>query len=156
MKLTICGSIAFYDQMEALKTELEKRGHEVLIPLLSKDAPDYGSDRKIYFGKYIEDNGGIDAFPPTHSIWDVKRGAIKDHFEKIEWSDAIVVANHEKRGVEGYIGGNTLIEIALAFYLGKKIYIQNPISSELSYKQEIYGMNPVLLEGNLEAIPVLA
>ena len=152
MKLTVCGSITFYGEMENLKTDLETRGHEVLIPLLALDAPEANGDRKIHFGTYIEQHGGMDAFPPDHVIWTRKEGAIKDHFQKIEWSDAVVIANYDKRGIQGYIGGNTLIEIGIAFYLKKPIYILNPISSELTYRQEIYGMKPVLLNGDLERI----
>jgi len=152
MKITVCGSIAFYSEIEKLKEELETRGHEVAIPRLDKIVPQYSNDRKINFMEYIENNGGIDAFPPEDPIWTAKYDALNDHFRKIEWADAIIVANHKKRGVEGYIGGNTLIEIGLAFYLKKVIYILNPISSELSYKQEIYGMKPVLLDGDLNLI----
>jgi ABC-type sugar transport system substrate-binding protein len=151
MKITVCGSIAFYSEMEKLKAELEENDHEVLIPLLNEETS-YGNDRKIYFAKYIEENGGIDAFSPIDPIWISKQNAMNDHFQKIEWADAIVVANHEKRGVKGYIGGNTLIEIGLAFYLKKDIYILNPISSDISYKQEIYGMKPVLLNGKLDLL----
>lgn len=154
MKLTLCGSIAFYAEMEALQQELEARGHEVLIPLLAREIPKYGTGRKIYFGKYIEENGGIDAFPPTDEIWQIKHDAISGHFKKVEWGDGVLVANYEKRGLDGYIGGNTLIEIGVAFYLGKKIYILNPISSEITHKQEIYGMQPILLNGDLDLIPV--
>jgi len=151
MKVTLCGSIAFYNQMEELKHNLEDKGHEVYIPLLNNEPPkEMGDGKKIYFGQYIEDKGGMDSFNQDHEIWDLKGKAIQDHFEKIEWCEAILVVNHEKRGLEGYIGGNTLIEIGLAFYLKKKIYILNDISSELSYKQEIYGMKPIFLEVNLD------
>jgi hypothetical protein len=153
MKITICGSIAFYTEMEAAAAALREQGHEVLIPLLRNEIPEMGGDRKIYFGKYIEDNGGVDAFPAGHALWDLKASAIRDHFEKIEWCDAILVTNYEKRGVPGYVGGNTLIEIGLAFYLNKKIYILSDISSSLSYKQEILGMKPVMLDGDLARIP---
>lgn len=153
MKITVCGSIAFYQEMEELKISLEANGHEVYIPLLSNEAPaEMGGGNKIYFGQYIEDNGGIDAFPIGHQIWDLKEKAIRDHYNKIDWCDAIIVSNHEKRGIAGYIGGNTLIEIGVAFYLNKKIYILNPISSELSYRQEIYGMKPVMLAGDISLI----
>lgn len=136
--------------METLRDELLALGHEVKIPELSLEAPEkFGGGKKLYIGRYVEENGGIDAFPPEHDIWDLKEAATNDHFEKIEWGDAILVVNHEKRGVPGYIGGATLVEIGLAFYLNKPIYVLNPISSELSYKQEIYGMRPVLLDGNL-------
>lgn len=136
-----------------MKARLEEMGHEVLIPKLDMEAPaEYGGGKKIYFGGYIEENGGMAAFPPEHSIWELKRNAINDHFKKIEVGDAVIIANHDKRGIIGYIGGNTLIEMGLAFYLNKPIYILNPISDELSYKQEIYGMNPVLLDGDLDKI----
>ena len=91
-------------------------------------------------------------FPGDHEIWDLKRDAISDHFEKIEWCDAILVANYEKRGIEGYIGGNTLIEMGLAFYLKKPIYVLYSISSEMSYKIELLSMKPIMLDGNLEKI----
>ncbi len=153
MKITLCGSIAFYSEMEQIKIALENKGHEVFIPLLSNEAPsDMGGGKKVYFGQYIEDNGGIDAFPPDHQIWNLKGKAILDHFKKIEWCDAILVCNYEKKGVGGYVGGNTLIEIGVAFFLNKSIYILNPISSSLSYKQEIYGMKPVFIGGNINQI----
>ncbi len=152
MKITVCGSIAFYKEMEELKDVLKAKGHEVLIPLLRNEIPEMGGDRKIYFSKYVEENGGMDSFPPDHPLWDIKESAIRDHYEKIEWADVIVVANHEKRGIQGYVGGNTLIEIGVAFFLKKPIYILNPVSSELSYKQEILGMKPILLNGNLDLI----
>lgn len=136
--------------MELARDELVKKGHEVKIPELSLEVPqEYGGGKKVYLGKYIVQNGGIDAFPAGHKIWDLKEGAINDHYEKIDWCDGILVVNYEKRGITGYVGGNTLIEIGVAFYLKKKIYIVNPVSSEISYKQEIMGMKPVMLDGNL-------
>lgn len=153
MKITICGSIGFYKEMETARDELVKYDHEVKIPELAFEVPqEFGGGKKVYFGQYIEQNGGIDSFPADHKIWDMKEGAINDHFEKIDWCDAILVINHEKRGIGGYIGGNTLIEIGVAFYLKKKIYIQNFVSSELSYKQEIMGMKPVILDCDLSKI----
>lgn len=153
MKITICGSIAFYSEMEKIKEALEVNGHEVFIPLLNNEAPvEMGGGKTIYFGKYVEDNGGIDAFPPDHELWNLKENAIRDHYEKIEWCDAIIISNHEKKGIEGYIGGNTLIEMGVAFFLKKPIYILNPVSSELSYKQEIYGMKPTFLNGDVSTI----
>jgi len=153
MKITICGSIGFYKEMESTRDELVKYGHEVKIPKLALEVPqEFGGGKKVYFGQYIEQNGGIDAFPAGHDIWNMKEGAINDHYEKIDWCDGILVVNHEKRGVTGYVGGNTLIEIGVAFYLKKKIYIFNPVSSELSYKQEILGMKPVIINGDLSLI----
>lgn len=153
MKITICGSIGFYPEMESVRDQLLRLGHEVKIPELALEVPEkFGGGKKVYFGKYIEENGGIEAFPAGHEIWSLKEGAIKDHYEKIDWAEVILVVNHKKRGIDGYIGGNTLIEIGVAFYSKKPIYILNPVSSELSYKQEILGMKPVFLNGDLSRI----
>lgn len=153
MKITLCGSIGFYKEMELARDELVMKGHDVRIPELRLEVPEeYGGGKKVYFGQFIEQNGGIDVFPPGHKIWDMKEGAINDHYQKIDWCDAVLVINHEKRGIQGYIGGNTLIEVGVAFYLKKKIYILNPVSSELSYKQEILGMKPIIIGGDLSRI----
>lgn len=153
MKITICGSIGFYKEMEMVHDELVRFGHEVKIPELALEVPEeFGGGKKVYFGQFIEQNGGIDAFPVGHKIWDLKEGAINDHYKKIDWCDAILVVNHEKRGILGYVGGNTLIEIGVAFYLKKKIFILNSVSSELSYKQEIMGMKPLIIDGDLSKV----
>lgn len=139
--------------MEEIRNQLSALAHEVKIPELAEEVPPkFGGGRKVYFGQYIEENGGMDAFHVGHEIWDMKESAIRDHYKKIDWADAILVINHEKRGICGYVGGNTLIEIGVAFYSKKPIYILNQISSELSYKQEILGMKPVMLDGKLELI----
>ncbi len=153
MRVTICGSIAFYSEMEEAEQVLKAAGHDVKLPLLALEAPrEMGGGKTVYFGKYIEDNGGTDAFPAGHSVWNMKGDAILAHYEKIEWCDAILVINPEKRGVAGYVGGNTLIEIGVAFYLKKPIYLLNPVSSELTCKQEIMGMKPIELHGDLNLI----
>lgn len=136
--------------MESARDELVKYGHDVKIPELALEVPqEFSEGKKVYFGQCIEENGGIDAFPAGHEIWSLKENAINDHYEKIDWCEGILVINHEKRGIKGYIGGNTLIEIGVAFYQKKKIYILNSVSSELSYKQEIMGMKPTILNGDL-------
>lgn len=153
MKITICGSIGFYQEMEAARDGLIELGHKVKIPELALEVPkEFGGGKKVYFSQFIEQNGGIDAFPAGHQIWNLKEGAIKDHFDKIKWGDCILIINHEKRGISGYVGGNTLIEIGIGFYLKKKIFILNPVSSELSHKQEIMGMKPVILNGDLSKL----
>lgn len=150
MKITICGSIGFYKEMESARDQLLELAHEVKIPELALEVPqEFGNGKKVYFGQYVEENGGMNAFPVGHKLWDLKEGAIRDHFEKIKWADVILVINHEKRGITGYVGGNTLIEIGVAFYFKKPIYILNPVSSDLLYKQEILGMKPVILNGDL-------
>ena len=146
MKITICGSIAFQDEVLSVKEKLEKLGHEVKVwPLKLEDgkgqlisAKEYYKIRKI-------------AADDEKWVWDRKAEAVLRHFNKVDWSDAILVANYDKNDVKGYIGGNTLMEIGLAFFLKKKIYLLNQIP-ELSYKEEILGVKPIILNGDLTKI----
>lgn len=120
MKITLCGSMVFLDAMKALEADLVARGHEVQRPdvFWPKDAA---------------------LCPP-----DKKAAAIREHFSKVAWSEAVVVVNPEKRGVTGYIGGNTLMEMALAFHLGKLIYLTHDVP-DISYREEILGMLPKMV-----------
>ena len=73
---------------------------------------------------------------------------IRSHFEKIEWANAILVTNYEKNNIANYIGPNTLMEMGLAFYLKKPIYLLNPIP-DCPWKEEILGVEPVVINGDL-------
>jgi hypothetical protein len=78
-------------------------------------------------------------------LWDKKHDLILDHFKKIEWAEAILVLNHDKNGVVGYIGGNTLMEMGLALHLDKKIFMTNQVP-DVSYKEEILGIKPIVIK----------
>lgn len=62
--------------------------------------------------------------------------------------------NNEKNGVLGYIGGNVLMEMTIAFHFKKPIFIVNDISEDLPLKEEVYGMQPVFLNGDLSKIKI--
>lgn len=81
----------------------------------------------------------------------IKHDLIKDHYYEIKNSDAILVINEDKKDIKNYIGGNSLIEIAFAHILEKKIFLLNPIP-QMNYIDEIIAMNPVVLNGNLTKI----
>lgn len=146
MKITICGSIAFYEKMQETKKKLEELGYEVDIPPRElKD--DNGKIISVQEYYKIRKEGSED----EKWIWERKKWAIKEHFNKVVWADAILVLNYEKNNVSGYIGANTLIEMGLALHLDKPIYLLNPIP-EISYKEEILGMQTIVIDGNLENI----
>ena len=146
MKITLCGSIAFIDEMSAAKRELVAMGHEVKMPPTEiidgegklMDVKEYYAIRKA-------------ATTQDGWIWDRKAMAMKLHFDKVMWADAIVVLNHTKNNVAHYIGANTLLEMGLAFHHGKKIYLLNPIP-QLSYTEEILGMKPEIIHGDLRML----
>lgn len=146
MKITICGSTAFYDEMQKTKKELEESDHKIEIPapLVENENGKLIPIKEFYKIKKTSHNS-------DYWVWNKKAERIKSYFDKVAWSDAILVLNYKKNNIKGYIGGNTLLEMGLAFYLGKKIYLLNPVP-EISYKEEILGMKPIILEGDLTII----
>jgi len=146
MKITLCGSIAFQDKILSLKEKLERLGHGVKIwsSEVKKENGQLISVQEYYKIRHAASND-------EKWVWDRKAEAILEHFDKVAWSDAILVANYDKNNVKGYIGGNTLMEIGLAFFLKKKIYLFNEVP-ELPYKEEILGVRPVILNGDLSKI----
>ncbi|VVB80895.1 Uncharacterised protein [uncultured archaeon] len=146
MKLTLCGSIAFYDQMLEIKEKLEQQGHEVKLPPTEiKDENGKMIPVKEYYQKRkaeINNNSWV---------WIRMSEAMKNHLNKVEWSDAILVTNFEKNNISGYIGANTLLEMGLAFHLDKKIFLLKHIP-EISYKEEILGMKPTVINEDLGKI----
>lgn len=84
----------------------------------------------------------------------VENDVMRSCFKQIEDSDAILVLNHEKNGIPGYVGGNTLMDIGLATYLNKKIFILNPLPSEdqIRYVHEIKLVRPFVLDGDISRI----
>ena len=143
MKITLCGSIAFYVKMLEIKSKLEQMGHEVKLP--PAEIPDENGKMipiKDYYEKRKKETD-------TNSwIWDRKQDAIRWHFQKVDWSDAVLILNYDKNSVSGYIGPNTLMEMGIAFYLNKKILLLKDIP-EIIYKEEILGMKPIVIDGDL-------
>ena len=146
MKITLCGSIAFIDEMDAVRKELESMGHEVQMPPLEIVGEDGAMmPVKEYFAirKAAADNATW--------VWEKKAEVMMHHFSKIVWADVILVLNYDKGGVANYIGANTFLEMGAAFFLNRKIYLLNPIP-EISYKEEILGMWPTVIEKVLTRI----
>jgi hypothetical protein len=135
MKIMICGSMAFAREMLEAKAGLEGMGHEVMI---TSDAEDCVGN------------------PGLNEDWEhcLKKNIDKECFDKVAESDAILVMNYQKGGIEGYVGGATLMEIGLARHLDKKIFLlHDPPSEEaLRYAFEIRLTKPVILGGELSRI----
>jgi translation elongation factor EF-Ts len=132
MKITICGSIKFYDDMVKIQGQLEKKGHEVFMPVKAAGV-DY----------WAEDNTSRVQAKKTLEL-------INEHFFKIEKSDAILVVNITKGDIKNYIGANTFLELGFAHYLGRKIYLLNPIPDQPYIIDEILTIDPVVLEGSVD------
>lgn len=146
MNITICGSIAFYDEMLNIKKNLEELGHQVKLPLPEvKDENGNMITVKEYYAKRKAETDD------RSWIWDKKEEVMRLHFQKIEWSDAVLILNHDKNNIPNYVGANTLLDMGLAFHLNKKLFLLNDIP-EISYKEEILGMKPVVISQDLTKI----
>ncbi|PIR13258.1 hypothetical protein COV49_02860 [Candidatus Falkowbacteria bacterium CG11_big_fil_rev_8_21_14_0_20_39_10] len=122
------------DMLEAKKA-LEAMGHIVYVPKTAKKCVS-NPHLNIDFKFVLENN------------------CMMDHFNKIKKSDAILVINKRRQGHDGYIGGSTLMEIAVAKFLGKTIFILNKLPSEnkISYIFEVKVAQPIILNGDLSKI----
>lgn len=137
MTITICGSLTFAKQMKKIKDFLERKRHQVFVPPL--------------MNRYL--NGRLKKSKIPEKEAEKKRhyNLIRIHFEAIKKSDAILVLNYKKNKIEGFIGGNTFLEMGFAHVLDKKIYLLNPIP-KMDYTSEILAMKPIVLNGDLKKL----
>lgn len=133
MKIIICGSISAADEILEVQKRLQNKGHEVEIPQ----------------GVKYKELRTIDSPVEEKAEMKIKHDLIRGYYEKIKLADIVLVVNPEKNGIQGYIGGNTLIEMAFAHVLNKKLYVLYDIP-DLLYTSEILATQPLLLRSNLD------
>lgn len=136
MRIVIAGSMQFADQMMDVKHQLERVGHQVEVSGETERMVGKTDDQKeeIKLGlKFGHD-------------------AIKKFWQKMEGADALLVLNYDKHGTKNYVGGNTLMDMALAYHWNQRIFLLNPIPDIKSYRTEIEAMNPVVINGDLGKI----
>lgn len=131
-EIAVCGSMDFYEQMDSIRRQLEELGFTVTIPAPEEVKIDYSAVSDEELGR-------------------VKKQFIDQHLVKIRRAEAILVANLVKRGVSGYVGANTLMEVAFAYALGKRIYLLHP-PGEQSCRPELLGMDPKVIDGDLKRL----
>ena len=136
MIITICGSMQFHKEMLEAKQSLEERGHTVYIP-----SGAYDTSKNEFYADSEEEKIN---FKIEHDL-------IHEHFHEIDKAEAILVLNYDKKGVTGYVGGNTFLEMGYAFGLGKKIYLLYPVP-DMDYKVEMHSMRPIVLDGDLSRL----
>ncbi len=106
--ISICGSMQFFRQMEELKSVLKSKDFFVYLP-------------------EVEESNDYYAQLPDAKKAKAKRKFIDAHLDKIRRSTSILVANYQKHGIPGYVGANTLMEIAFAYALNEKnLLTQSP------------------------------
>lgn len=132
-KIIICGSISAAEEILEVRQRLEAYGHEVEIPEGVKNVQLRGRT-EVSISEKAEDK--------------IKHDLIRCYYEKIKNYDSVLIVNPEKRGVPGYIGGNSFLEMGFAHVLGKNLYVLYPLP-ELPYSAEMLAMQPIILDGDL-------
>jgi len=136
MKITICGSMTCSKKMAEIEKKLLERGRDIVLPPHTKEYAEFDSLEKMH-NESVKNK--------------IKEDLIRDYFNKIKNSDAILVVNEKRHNIDGYIGGNAFLEMGFAHVLNKKIFLLNDIP-DVSYKDEIEAMQPIILGGDLTKI----
>lgn len=140
--IVICSSASFYAQVLEVEKQLKELGFKVLIPLIAKTMRKSGDFKVNTYKTWFDDPN------------DYKKKAYltQRHFNEVKKGDMVLVLNYKKNNKDGYIGGAVLCEMAIAFNFKKPIYILNKIDESSSFKEEILGMFPVVINRDLSKI----
>lgn len=140
--IVLCSSANFYQHVNELADQLDELGFTAVVP--------HNAAEMRKSGNY--DTTAVKTWYDNPSDFDKKAQYMRWHFDEIAKGDAILVVNDTKHDVDGYIGSNVLLEMGLAFYLKKPIFILNQVDTTLANYEEVYGMTPVFLDGDLHKV----
>jgi len=136
MKIGIIGSMQYTEKMLEVRDRLINLGHEAFVTKL----------HEAFIGKSDEEKERIKIHQKNNM------DAIREFWNAMQGADAVLVLNLDKRGINNYIGGNTLMEIGFAHVLNQKIFLYNPIPEIPYYKTEIEAVKPIIINGDLTKI----
>jgi len=142
MKIAICASLDFTNEVKETADKLTENGHEVIIPVTSEMI----LNNKVSLEQIKKEKSNGEIYKRM-----IKQNSIKRYCKIIESADAILVLNFDKKGVRNYIGGNVFLEMGFAHIIDKKIFLLNDIPDTF-YKDEIKAMQPIVLHGDLSKI----
>jgi len=136
MKIGVAGSMQFNNEMIKTCEELEKLGHETFMSKFKDN----------YIGKTAEEIEKL----KLRDKYD--NDAIREFWEPMKDSDALLILNYDKHGIKNYIGGNAFLEMGFAHVLNQKIFLLNPIPDMPYYGTEIIAIKPIVINGDLGKI----
>lgn len=139
MKIFISSSMTFTPQILKTKMKLEKIGFHVLIPLETEN-----------LAKDVE---SIETFKVDLKNAH-KTDILRKNFQEVAKADALLTLNLDKRGIRGYVGPSALMEMGIAYHLGKKLFLwqEVPHWDEVPWGYEVRMMQPTILHGDLTMI----
>lgn len=132
--IALCSSVSFYRQMVGVKHELQQLGWSVLMPKLAELMEESGD---FEFLSYQEQ---FDATAPQR-----KGELMRAGFANVASAECTLVLNYEKHGQVGYIGPNVLMEMAVAYHLGKPLYCLFDLPEQSPFSDELHGMQPTII-----------
>lgn len=141
-KIAICSSAKFYTEIIALSYKIADLGIEAVLPNTAEKMKQEGRENDEATTDWATSSLGYHG----------KSEFIRAHFDEITGCDAILVANYDKHGQANYIGPNVLMEMAVAFYLHKPVYILNDIPEQSLLLDEILGLEPAFLKGDTDSL----
>lgn len=140
--ITLCSSAQFYKHVNELADKLEEMGYTALVPGNAKKMRASGNYDVAQHKTWFDNPGDFGK----------KREFMDAHFKEVEKADAVLLVNDEKHGKPGYIGPNGLMEMAVAYFLKKPIYVLNDVDKDNSVYEEVYGMGCVILHGDISKV----
>jgi hypothetical protein len=136
MIIGIIGSMHFSEKMIEVAEELKRGGH---TPLLSNFVHEFP-------GKDDEEK------ERTKLRQKFESDAMRRDWTTMSSADALLVINLRRHGIDNYIGGNTLFELAAGYFSGKRIYLLNPVPDIGYYDTELKAIDPIILDGDISKI----
>lgn len=133
MKICICSSLSFPDEVNAVAWQLTKLGHEVLLP-------------NGIVNRLIEQPN----FDPTQAKIDTD--SCHKHVDKIRAADVVLICNYTKNGIENYIGANTFAEIFVAKYFDKPIFSLHALPDMPYIHEELQSFGVINLDNDVSKI----
>ena len=135
----ICGSMTFVNEMVKAKEELEDLGHKIFLPCDTDECmknPNLIDDLNADYKHLTENN------------------ILKKCFKLVADSNAILLLNYPKNGTDGYIGTSSLMELGIAYHLGKKLFLLHdiPDPNDARWAHEVRVMRPIILKGDISKI----
>lgn len=125
VKILLHASLDFVENMIIEKNHIESIAElKVVLPELTRY-------------QHIRDEQGDDK-----TFTKIKNRLTKDNMNNVEKCDCLLILNYSHRGIDNYIGGNSFLEMIVAFYLNKPIYLLNDIPENMMYTEEIKSLYP--------------
>jgi hypothetical protein len=139
MKIMIIGSMKFAGDMMKIKKQLDDLGHNAHTPIGTQS--------------HLQDKKLVDSLDDNLE-WCITNDIMRRNFNQVADSDAVLVLNYKRNGIEGYIGISALMEMGVAHYLGKKIFLieQPPDYKDARWAHEVAIMRPTIIKGDLTKI----